>query len=281
MVRTILAVVAAALALPSALLAEPIGDSIRFDVDAAGQIRVQAFVNGQGPFVFALDTGSNVSSVGAGVAERLALPVVAKTDLKTSAGRKTQIVVRLDRLAVGSAARNALLATVIEKAQLEAVGSGLDGVIGQDLLLGFNYTLDYRNRRLDWGRTEQDGGARLALVRRNGRVLVELPQADRVLRFVPDSGAESFVIFERRGQAPLPLAETGRSARLVSVAGLRDVRVMVLRWLRVGDAMVENQPALVVARDEPDAPEGDGLLPLHLFTSVSFNNTEGYVVVRR
>ena len=88
------------------------------------------------------------------------------------------------------------------------------------------------------------------------------------------------MIFERSGAAPVPLAPADQRAQLVSITGTRDVRVMVLPRLLVGSTSIENQPAVVVPRNEPDAPAVDGLLPLHLFASVLFNCAEAYMVVR-
>jgi hypothetical protein len=62
---------------------------------------------------------------------------------------------------------------------------------------------------------------------------------------------------------------------------MTDIRVMLLPRLQVGSAIIGRQPALLVPRNEPDAPAGDGLLPLHLFSSASFNCSEGYIVLRK
>jgi hypothetical protein len=51
--------------------------------------------------------------------------------------------------------------------------------------------------------------------------------------------------------------------------------------MRVGAVTLRNQPAVVLEREGSNLAEGDGLLPLHRFSSVSFNNREGYLVVRK
>ena len=43
---------------------------------------------------------------------------------------------------------------------------------------------------------------------------------------------------------------------------------------------MRDQVAAVVPRPEVDAPEGDGLLPLHLFASVTFASHAGYLIIR-
>ena len=50
---------------------------------------------------------------------------------------------------------------------------------------------------------------------------------------------------------------------------------------RIGDVTVRDQTVALIVRDGVDVPEGDGLLPLHLFASVSFNTREQCLVIRR
>ena len=51
-----------------------------------------------------------------------------------------------------------------------------------------------------------------------------------------------------------------------------------MRELRVGPVILRRQPVAVVPRDDLQAYEADGLLPLHLFDSVTFNAHERYMV---
>jgi hypothetical protein len=49
---------------------------------------------------------------------------------------------------------------------------------------------------------------------------------------------------------------------------------------RIGDILLRDQRVVVVERPEADAPGGQGLLPLQLFASVSFNARGRYLVAR-
>jgi predicted aspartyl protease len=282
MLKRLLVVLCTLVMNPTTPFAGSDADRVELGVETTGAITVPVTLNGQGPFLFMLDTGSNRSSVSSDLAARMALPVVAKAVMVTATGRQDQLVVKIDRLVAGTAARTGVLASVVTASHLSAASAGIDGIIGQDFLSAFNYTLDYRKKRVSWDAEAPSGerDVRLSLVKQDGRFLVELPQRDRTLRFVPDSGAEHFVIFERNGEAPVSLGPATRRAQLFSVTGTRDARVTVLRRLLVGSTIIENQWALVVPRNEPDAPAGDGLLPLRLFASVSFNCAEAYMVVR-
>jgi hypothetical protein len=66
-----------------------------------------------------------------------------------------------------------------------------------------------------------------------------------------------------------------------SLSGEQFARTMTLDELRLGSLTVRNQRVAVIARNQEDVAEGDGLLPLHLFASVSFNAREQCLVLRR
>jgi predicted aspartyl protease len=278
-------------ALVAALLSLPVVSSgaartsapVDLEIGDAGLITAPVTVNGQGPFVFLLDTGSNRSVVTGELAERLVLPTVARTVMVTPAGRQAQPVARIDELTMGGNHVRGILASVVPAVSLSTAGPAIDGIVGQDFLSGFDYTIDYRKRRLTWSATpgHDHGEVRLTLVKREGRFLVELPQAGRSVRLVPDSGAEDLVVFERRGSLPVALDEESAPSVLAGAAGNAPVRTMMLGRLQAGAVTFRHQRVLVVSRDEPDAPEGDGLLPLHLFRSVGFNGTEGYLLLRK
>lgn len=221
---------------------------------------------------------------------------VAKTPVLTSTGREWRPVIRLDKTTIGGAESVGLLASVTPSSQLAAIARAIDGIIGQDFLFAFNYTLDYRSQRLVWSAGEPDaGGIRLPLIAKGGRYLVQIGATDngpRVL-LVPDSGASGFVAYERDGRTKLAafattfatdrFGEPGSAATptiVRSLSGVQHVRTMMLRELRLGTLVLREQPVAVLARDRDDEVEGDGLLPLHLFASVSFNAREQYLVLR-
>jgi predicted aspartyl protease len=263
--------------------AATVSDFVALKIDGTGAVVVPVTINGQGPFSFLLDTGSNRSAVSSDLASRLGLPVVAKTIMVTSTGTEPQLVVAFDRMAVGSVETAGLLASLIPAGQLKSAIPGVDGIVGQDFLSASDYTLDYQKKRLSWTAADPraDGrDVRLSLVKEEGRFLVELPQNHGALRFVPDSGAAGFVIFQHGGPASISLEEMGQGVTQFTVSGSQETRLMMMRQLQVGDVSVKNQPAVVIQRTEPGAPEGDGLMPLHLFASVSFNCKEGYFVAR-
>ena len=219
--------------------------AVPFAVDGRGGIVVDVRVNGDGPFRFLLDTGASRSIVSDDLARQLGAPVVAKSEVVTSAGSTMHLVVRLASVELSFARVTALLAPVIPAARLTMLGRGIRGLLGQDFLSGFNYTLDYRRGRLTWDEAIAcNTPAAVPMNAAEGRFVMTLQaETGAPLRLVPDTGAEVAVIF--RGRAPIPTVSRLR----VGTSTLRDIR------------------PVVVDRHDPAA---DGLLPLHGFSSVSF-----------
>jgi hypothetical protein len=178
-----------------------------------------------------------------------------------------------------------LVPTVVPAEDLHRLAHDVDGIVGQDFLSAFNYTLDYRAKRLRWTmEPPEEFRARLPLVRQGGRQLVKLrgkSVADPIF-LVPDSGADGFVVFERNGRTAVDVDYVAGFVRVGAVAGSAVARAAVARELRMGTVTLRDHPVVVLRRDDDRSSlEGDGLLPLHHFSSVSFNNSESYLVVRR
>lgn len=277
-ILTTLALLSLAIADPQAVAAT---DETAFDLRPSGAVRIPAELNGRGPFTFLLDTGASHSTLSSGVADRLSLPAVAKVRVQTAAGAQMRLVVRLEHMVVGGASATGLMPSVAPEAELRAMEPGIDGVVGQDFLSAFDYTLDYERRRLRWAAGED--GVRLPLIRAGHRSLVRLAggRRQRPVLLVPDSGSNGFVLFERDGRTAVEVDEAGQVVNVSAVALGASGRGALLRELRVGAVTLRNQPAAVVASAGSSEVEGDGLLPLHYFSSVSFSNSAAYMVVRR
>jgi predicted aspartyl protease len=261
---------------------EPIS-AVRFELDEHGGIIVPVTIGGAGPFRFLLDTGASGSSISEVLATRIDAPIVAKTDVTTPAGHTTMFVAAMRGVKVGIMSSERILAVTVPADALAPAGAGVVGVLGQDFLGPHNYTLDYRRHMLVWdgdGANAAVGSETvLRLVPENGQFLVELPQGDSpVVRMVPDSGADSLVLFARP-ETRLPVTDAG-TMQLSGMVGTRTATKGTIRQLEVGSITLRNQPVVAVKLDDGDPHAGDGLLPLHHFASVSFHSS-GYIVFRR
>ena len=255
--------------------------AIPFKLDDNGAVVVPVRINGAGPFPFLIDTGSSHSAIADSLATQLRLPTVAKAEVVSASGQSMRPVAQLASTAVGAAVRGGLLASVLPSATLVNLGAGVRGVLGQDFLATFDYTLDYRRRELSWGPepVSEAPAARLLMTPDAGRFFVSLPQGSGrgVLRLVPDTGSAALVIFDRVRKEPagtLELLPAKGQARMSGVSGDRTVDRAVVRDLRVGDLVLHNEPAVIVNDREGGGTQADGLLPLHGFARVSFHARE-------
>jgi predicted aspartyl protease len=260
-------------------------DEVRFRLDAPGAVLIAVEIDGAGPFTFLLDTGSSHTIVSTELAERLDLPIVAKTTITTAAGTEVWPVAAVRRLAIGGAAITGLMPSVLSAAALRKIDPGIGGIVGQDFLSAFNYTLDYSRRRLTWiaGAPPDDERSRLPLLLVDGRFLVELwsQEERRPVLMVPDSGADGFLLFERGGRTAMKVDHMPQSIGVGALAGAQTARAAIAREIRIGPVRFINQAVAVLNREGVDSHGADGILPLHVFSTVSFNSRDRYLTVTR
>jgi predicted aspartyl protease len=272
-------------AAPDAVPATP---ATRFVSTRAGEVVVPVAIGGRAGYRFLLDTGSSHTAVAARLAADLGARPVARTTMSAAGGTVDCLVVALPRIAIaGGAEVDGVTATALPGSAPALEAAGVDGVLGQDVLGRFAYTIDYHRSRIVWHPAGYVApGVRLALVPGQDRWLVELPQAPdargaqpAVRRFVPDSGADALVLFGEARARELGAEWRPAQATLGSLTGDRRVRLATVEGLRVGDVVLGPQLAAVVAAtaatDDPD-----GLLPLHLFASVFVSARERLLVIQ-
>ena len=252
-----------------------------FDLLEDGSVVVPVTIGGTGSYRFVVDTGSSRTVISTRLWRALRLPVVAKTLMVTPGGRTEALVVRLAGLAI-EARPEVTVAVAVTEADRYAAGQQVDGLIGQDVLSSAVYTIDYERRVIVWhSSADVPGGVRLPLDVRNQRVLVTLPQYDgdpRSLSLIPDSGSDGLVLFAH-AQDKVRLTQLDIGV-LSSVSGAKLARRVQLDSLVVGQARLQNPLAVIVDSGEPADIMGDGLLPLHVFSRVTFNVTEGFLIVQ-
>lgn len=107
-------------------------------------ILVPTFVNGKGPFEFALDTGASLTVVSAELARNLGV-AAGEAKAGMGAGGTVQVSIsKVDSVRIGSAELPNLQVAIADLNALSlAAGLKLDGIIGFNLLKGFQVTIDY------------------------------------------------------------------------------------------------------------------------------------------
>jgi predicted aspartyl protease len=273
---------------PAADTVAPVLRATPFASGRAGEVIVPVTIGGRGGYRFLVDTGSSHTAVTARVVDEVGARAVARTQVTAAGGTVACIVVALPVVSVGDgiAVVAGLDATALPATPASILAAEADGVLGQDFLARFAYTIDYRRSLIVW---HEPGylapGVRLTLVPGQDRWLVELPQTiagaarPTVRRFVPDSGADSLVLYGEDRARALGAEWQPMAATLNSLTGERAARVATVEGLRIGRTILGRQIAAVVpstaATDDPD-----GLLPLHLFASVFVSARDRALVVQ-
>jgi hypothetical protein len=278
--RNVILIAAILTCFESVLLADH--GSVPMTVEPDGIIAVRVLVNGQGPFPFVIDTGSNRSVVGASLARTLELPVVARTEVISVTGRGYRPVVRLSA-SIGASSPTTVLASIVPDESLAAATRGAHGMIGQDLLMTLNYTLDYARHQfvLSVSHERNSSSVELPLETEEGRVIVGLPphRGQRAVRLVPDSGATTFVVFDRGAPSPFAMEPMSGGMRLGTATSTQHVPMVRLREVRLNTLTLRDQMAALVQRSGETGIEVDGLLPLGIFTRVAFDMERQRMIV--
>ena len=250
-----------------------------FTLGEQGGVIVSVTLNGKGPFKMLLDTGATHSAITADIVEQIGARLVAQTNVISPAGEALRPIVAVDVLKIGPVSVDAVLPSVAAKGAFDKKAE-IKGLIGQDVLAGLRYTLDFKRRSIQWhDAAPLHDGTRLRLSFEHGRFLVTLPQGNETVRFVPDSGAGGVVLFEARCRRKLDAVETDEMVELWTGAGARPARVVRLSTFRVGDRTMRNLKAVTIGGDEQHPAAGDGLLPLHLFERVTFDGPSRVLIV--
>lgn len=264
--------------------------SLPFHLTPRGGIVVSVFLDGMGPVPFLIDTGSNGSAISQSLASTLRTPIVAKTTVSSAFGQRPRAVARIEQFAMDGVTAAPVLATVIPDEDLALPdgpggrrGVGVQGIVGQDVLAGLRYTIDYRERRIIWrdaARGIPRNASVLALEPSEDRFLVVLPQDRATIKLVPDSGADALVLFREAGDGRPRVTVSGLSATVSGVAGQGAGMMARVDRLHVGSQTLRDVPA-VILEGAQTARSSDGLLPLHLFARVTFNGPERQLIIER
>jgi hypothetical protein len=224
------------------------------------------FVNGHGPYRFLLDTGTNVNLIETGIAKKIGMNATFQVDLASAAGKVPASGSDGNKVALDPVKADDQKFVFSRLDAIHDVSADVQGVLGQWFLARFDYTLDLRDKYLEFGRRAR-AGTRSPFKLINARAVVPTSLGDLVL----DSGAARLTLFGVR-----PNTGAGLMSEMRTVAGSQQIgpvpgKLLVIEGRKVwyGDAVA------IPNRTEPGV---DGLLPLSFFKAIYVCNSERYVV---
>jgi predicted aspartyl protease len=106
--------------------------------DNSARMTVPVMLNGQGPFPFVVDTGSNRTVISDTLAQQLSLPAGEVIQVSSATGIDSTPSAHIARLAVGQREVSDILAPVLIRNNLGAAGMlGIDAVADQTIIMDF------------------------------------------------------------------------------------------------------------------------------------------------
>jgi Aspartyl protease len=224
------------------------------------------FVNGHGPYRFLVDTGSNVNLIETGIAKKIGMNTTFQVELASAAGKVPASGSDGNEVSLDSAKADEQKFLFSELTAIHNASPDVQGVLGEWFLSRFDYTLDLKGKRLDFGKQDHNG-ARVAYKVVNARPVVSTSLGDLAL----DSGAGRLTLFGVRSDAGGDF-----KSELRTVAGTQKIGLVSGKPLVINGRKIWDGDAVAI----PNRPEAgvDGLLPLGIFKTVYVCNSEGYVV---
>ncbi|HTV09734.1 MAG TPA: retropepsin-like aspartic protease [Candidatus Aquilonibacter sp.] len=248
---------------PSAVLEETPQPGIPLKLLAGKPVVDTVFINGQGPYRFLLDTGSQSNQIDAELARKLGIADTLRLDLETPSGESTVHGGHVSELSLGPAQATEQEFLFTRFADLYPLPPDIRGILGQEFLSHFDYLLDFEHHRLIFGVSSAVGMPttfRLIF----GRMAVSTSLGDLVL----DSGAEMLFLFR-------PFLHPA-VAQVVGASGVGvPVSIETAPEVRIGNRRYYASRAEF--RPVPAAEEA-GLLPANLFHAIFICNSKRYVV---
>ena len=272
---------------------EVVGEALAAE-ERRTRLFIDVLVNGKGPYSFLVDSGADRSVIGAGLAERLALPVDANVLVRGMAGTSPATTVFIETLSIGGSKIEGIVAPALPERYLGAQGIiGIDALADQRLLLDFDKrTVVIQDSRQP--QTREEGEIVVTARRRKGQLILTQASVDGDRTFaVIDTGSELTIgnsaMLRRvlRGRSKPPM----QTISLVSVTGTSfSAEVTTLAELRVGGIILKNVTVaftdappfdLFGLEKQPALLLGTDLLKNFKRLSLDFRNRKVRFVLRR
>jgi predicted aspartyl protease len=109
---------------------------------------VKTRVNGQGPYMFFVDTGATVSIISTALAAKLRLKQSPTPVHGIGAGGRVDARASFASIAVGGAYQDRVALATFDLSQISAAVGPIDGALGYNFLKAYRVTIDYPGHEL-------------------------------------------------------------------------------------------------------------------------------------
>ena len=159
----------------------PAIDTITFTL-VGGRPHVQVYVNGRGPFAFAIDTGAEgIGRADSLLVDALALAVVGSREMSDGVTTRDQVTVRVDSLRFGSVTLRAVELPSRRYGYRSVGDAPLMGILGRGFFADHTLTIDYARSEIRVSSERLDAAdAHTVAYERPFRVPLRLGDQDRV-----------------------------------------------------------------------------------------------------
>jgi predicted aspartyl protease len=257
-------------------------------------------LNGQGPFDFVVDTGTNTTLIDPALVARLGLVEEGAENLKTLTGPTAVLRYRLASIQVGSRAVHNLPVLAQSMAAVQGLDAHINGILGLGFLARFSFELDYEHNRIflsDGAKPLVTGGGIRVTARISQDRLLVRANSEAALHhwwnLALDSGVSKTLIFADRMSSPTESQCAGVSAPEppCAVEDKTAIRISTNRSDRLGEAVeldainlgglrLRKIPAVILSpADSTEASVEDGLLPTCLFRRVAFDRANSSLLI--
>ncbi len=249
---------------------------------------VRVSINGQGPFDFLADTGTNTTLIDPGLAADLKLKPVDRMALATLADATPVVRYYADTVQAGptSVAHLEVLGAPLN--EIRALDSRIRGVVGMNFLLQFSFLLDYRHQRMAIfpfpDSADVPNGRRVNVEINDSRILIPVASQSSpagTWNLVLDSGIASVLLFQSRiGSLARPCAAAPCMMQVATNDSNYSTPTVVIPEMVIAERLLINQSAIVL-RNALLRPRDrqDGLLHATLFRSIFFDRSNATLVV--
>lgn len=169
-------------------------DLLQAERDRYERLTVPVTIEGNGPYRFMVDTGSQATVVSRTISEQLQLPPLGKATLVAMGSSRQVDMVQLDGLEFAGR-----LFDNLEAPLLEAYNVGADGILGLNSLQDMRVLIDFKEDRLLVADADSLGGNRgyeivVKARRRLGQMIITNAKIDGVkVAVIIDTGAQNTV----------------------------------------------------------------------------------------